>query len=486
MEQIHKKIFIGGEWLESESKERMEVCWPGDGSVIGTVPRCTRQDAHKAIEAAIEGQKAMARLSVRARAHLLEKTMEICKRKGPEAEKILCLESGHTFNASRSEAGVNGFSWDNMIIAAENIKLYHGKTLPNLTEDSNNKKIMVNREPIGVVVNLSTFSYPSEMPNCSIPYALALGNSVIVKPSSGSPFSSIVIAEIMEEAGFPPGSINVITGSGKEVGDELVAHPGTNAINLFGQFETGKTITQRAGMKKLLMAIVSNNPLIVMDDANLDQAVGAVIGGAFGLAGQGPIATGRILVHEKVRQPFVDLLVERTRALKLMSAPLDEQADVGSMNNRILLEKALRHLSDAKQKGARCLHGGNNPRHLMLEPTIIEDVTPDMLVAHEATPGPIAPIMTFASIEEAVELANATRYGFQAGAFTSGLANAYFLSENIKAGGVFINEATNCFDEMGCFGGVKCSGMGRMLGPWILDQLSEPKLTMFDIGKVKK
>jgi betaine-aldehyde dehydrogenase len=191
-------------------------------------------------------------------------------------------------------------------------------------------------------------------------------------------------------------------------------------------------------------------------------------------------------VHEKVRQRFVDRLVDRTRALKLLSEPLDQQADVGSLNNRTLLEKALRHLADAKEKGARFLHGGNNPRHLLLEPTIIEDVTPDMLVAHEATPGPIAPIMTFTSIEEAVEMANATRYGFQAGAFTSGLANAYYLSENIKAGGVYINEATNCWEEMGAFGGVKSSGMGRMLGPWIMDQLSEPKLTLFDIGKVKK
>jgi acyl-CoA reductase-like NAD-dependent aldehyde dehydrogenase len=308
---------------------------------------------------------------------------------------------------------------------------------------------------------------------------------VIVKPSRGSPLSAILLCEILEEAGFPSGSVSVLTGPGSEIGDELVSSPGTNAVNFFGQTETGERITQRAGIKKLLLALVSNNPLIVMDDANIGEAVGAAVGGCYPLAGQSPISTRRILVHKDVHKPFVDQLLERTKTLRMLD-PLDKKADVGPVNNEKVLEEALRHLDDARKKGGRFLTGGNNPKGLFVEPTIIDNATQDMLVIQEATPGPVAPILTFGSVDEAVELANSTRYGFQIGAFTSSLANAFYLGENIKAGGVYINEATNCWEEVAPFGGIKKSGLGRMLSTWILDELTETKLTLFDLAKVRK
>jgi len=483
---IEKKVLIAGTWTESESGNRAEVRYPGDGNVIGTVPNCTRKDAQRAIEAAIEGQKALAKLSLSARVQLLYKAMEIAKGRDAESSRLACMESGKVISEATSEAStLQGYSWSNFRVAAENVKIYRGLTIPNTTEDSNNKRIIVNREPIGVVVNISTFTYPSEMPNCTIPYALALGNSVIVKPSRGSPLSAILLCEILEEAGFPPGSVSVLTGPGSEIGDELVSNPGTNAVNFFGQTKTGERITQRAGIKKLLLALVSNNPLIVMDDANLGEAVGAAAGGCYPLAGQSPISTRRILVHKDVHKPFVDQLLERTKALRMLD-PLDEKADVGPVNNENVLEEALRHLDDARKKGGRFLTGGNNPKGLFVEPTVIDNATQDMLVIQEATPGPVAPILTFSSVDEAVELANSTRYGFQIGAFTSSLANAFYLGENIKAGGVYINEATNCWEEVAPFGGIKKSGLGRMLSTWILDELTETKLTLFDLAKVRK
>jgi acyl-CoA reductase-like NAD-dependent aldehyde dehydrogenase len=309
---IEKKVLIGGEWTESESGERFEVHYPGDGRVIGTVPNCTRKDVQHAVEGAIDGQKRLAELSLVARVNLLYRAMEIAKGRDKESSEIACMESGKVISEARSEAStLQGYSWSNFRVAAENVKIHRGMTIPNATEDSNHKRIIVNREPVGVVVNISTFSYPSEMPNCTIPYALALGNSVIVKPSRGSPLSAILLCEILEEAGFPPGSVSVLTGPGSEIGDELVSSPGTNAVNFFGQTETGERITQRAGIKKLLLALVSNNPLIVMDDANLDEAVGAAVGGCFPLAGQSPISTRRILVHKDVHQLFVERLVEQ-------------------------------------------------------------------------------------------------------------------------------------------------------------------------------
>jgi acyl-CoA reductase-like NAD-dependent aldehyde dehydrogenase len=484
--QIEKKALIGGEWVESESGERFEVHYPGDGSVIGSVPKCTRKDAQNAIAAAKAGQKALSELSLLKRIELLHNAHDIAKKQDAEASRILCMETGKPMQQAISEASpINGYSWSNFHVAMANVKTHRGLTLPNVTEDSNDKRIMHIFEPVGVVANISTFSYPSEMPNCTIPYALALGNSVIVKPSSGSPFSAILIAEALAEAEFPPGSINVLTGPGSEVGDELVSNPGIDAVNFFGQEETGEKISQKAALKKLLFAIVSTNALLVMDDANIEEAVNAALGGCYGHNGQSPISTRRILVHKDVHREFVDLFVQKTKSL-VFGDPLDEKTDVGPVNNRIVLEKTMALINDAAEKGANFLTGGNNPEGLYLEPTIIDNVTRDMLITQEPTMGPVASIMTFTTTEEAVALANSTRFGFQVGAFTSGLASAYYLAENIKAGSVYINEATSCWDEMSPFGGVKRSGVGRMLSDWILGELSEVKMILFDLGKVKK
>jgi acyl-CoA reductase-like NAD-dependent aldehyde dehydrogenase len=485
-EIVEKKALINGEWVESESGERFEVHYPGDGRVVGTVPRCTRKDVQRAVAAARQGQQALAKLSLLKRIELLHKAVEIAGKSDAEAARILCMETGKPLQQSISEASpINGYSWSNFHVATANVKSHRGLTLPNVTEDSNNKRIMHIFEPVGVVANISTFSYPSEMPNCTIPYALALGNSVIVKPSSGSPFSAILIAEALHEAGFPPGSINVLTGPGAVVGDELVSSPGVDAVNFFGQEKTGEAIAAKAALKKLLFAIVSNNALIVMDDANIEEAVNAAIGGCYSHNGQSPISTRRILVHKEVHKQFVDLFVERTKCL-VFGDPLDPNTDVGPVNNATVLEMTMTLVEDARQKGARLLAGGNNTKGLYIEPTVIDAATKDMAIAQEVTMGPVTAVMTFGSIDEAVEMANSTRFGFQFGAFTSGLANAYYLAENIKAGSIYINEATSCWDEMAPFGGVKRSGVGRMLSDWIFNELSEIKMIMFDLSKVKK
>jgi len=485
-EILEKKALIGGEWVESNSGERLDVHFPGDGRVIGTVPRCTRKDVQRAVEAAKEGQQALVKLSLLKRIELLHKAVEIAGKSDAEASRILCMESGKPMQQSISEASpLNGYSWSNFHVATANVKSHRGMTLPNVTEDNNNKRIMHIFEPVGVVANISTFSYPSEMPNCTIPYALALGNSVIVKPSSGSPMSAILIAEALHEAGFPPGSINVLTGPGSEVGDALVSNPGVDAVNFFGQEKTGEMIAGKAALKKLLLAIVSSNALIVMDDANIEEAVNSAIGGCFSHNGQSPISTRRILVHKDVHRRFVDLFVQETKGL-VFGDPLDPKTDVGPVNNPKVLELTMRLIEDARKKGGQFLTGGNNTEGLYIEPTVIEGVTEDMMIAQEVTMGPVTGIMTFGNIDEAVEMANSTRFGFQFGAFTSGLANAYYLAENIKAGAIYINEATSCWDEMAPFGGVKRSGVGRMLSDWIFNELSEVKMILFDLGKVKR
>ncbi|MCG8615150.1 MAG: aldehyde dehydrogenase family protein, partial [Desulfobacterales bacterium] len=441
---MDKKILIGGEWVEAKSNERVDIMSPGDGSRVGSVPLCAKEDVDLAVDAALEGRKALKKMSLLKRVELLHKAMEIAKTREKETCEIMCRESGKPMAQSISEASPGtGYSWSNFHVAMGNIKTFmRGIALPNVTEDNNNKRILQTFEPINVVANISTYSYPSEMPNCTIPYALALGTAVIVKPSIGTPLSAILIAEALHEAGFPAGAINIVTGTGAEVGNALVTNPGVSGINSFTSEAVCHTISQNVGMKRHLAAVVSNNPFIVMDDANIDEAVLSAAQGAYGHNGQSPISTRRILVHKEVYTEYLNKFVEKTQSM-VFGDPMDEKTDIGPLNNKVVLAQALEHLEDAKSKGGKFLTGGN-AEGLYLEPTVIDNATPDMLVTTEPTMGPVVPVMPFEDIEQAVEMANDSRFGFQVGAFTSSLANAYFLSENIEAGSVYINEATSC------------------------------------------
>jgi succinate-semialdehyde dehydrogenase/glutarate-semialdehyde dehydrogenase len=478
------KALIGGEWVESQSGERYEVIYPGDQSVIGSVPVCNGRDVKLAVAAAQEGMAALREMSLLSRLELLHAAQEIAKEYDKESSLLVCLESGKPISQAEAEGGtISGYGWSNFHVAVNNVKSLRGQTLPNVTEATNHKRLSYSYAPLGVIANLSDFSYPCEMPNCTVPYALALGCPVILKPSVHAPFSSILLAEILTKAGFPAGSVSVLTGPDAALSDALAESPGVAGLHFFGHEDDALRLSSKAGFKKRLFAIVSNNALVVMDDANLEAAVAAAVGGVSGHNGCSPISTRRILVHQDVYARFKEMFLAAMQGLNMADAR-DPKADVAALRDQTVLDTALAHLDDAKLKGAKVLLGGNNPDGWYLEPTVLEDVTSDMLVAQEATPGPIAPLMTFKDRDEAVSLANSTRFGFQMGVFTSGLSNAYYLSENIQAGSVYVNEATNCWDEMAPFGGVKQSGMGRMLSDWIFMEMAQIKMTLIDLDKV--
>ena len=479
---LEKKVLIGGEWVESESGERFEVHSPGDGSLVGTLPKCTEKDVQNAIGAAIEGQKALAKLSVKRRAEMLHKASAIAERRAEEDAIVLCREVGKTIREARDE--IRTYSNPHFIEAAEGLKRMRGLVHPSTQEDSNNKRILVTHEPIGVVGVISPWNWPNDIPNIAASHGLAAGNAVIFKPASTTPFSAIAIAEIYEEAGFPPGSVSVISGPGPTVGAELVRNPGTNAISFTGETATGEYLTTIAGIKRLLLELGGNGPLVVMDDANLDAAVEATIVGCFYLAGQVCTASERILVHHKIHDEFVDKLVARTKQIRV-GDPLDEDTDMGPLNNAQNAAKVQAHIDDARARGGRFLVGGGS-KGLYFEPTIVDGVTSDFLMARDETFGPVAPIMTFGSLDEAIEIANETPYGLQGAAFTSSLRNAFLLGEGIRCGTVLINETNNYWDQLAPFGGMKKSGLGRELSDWILAEVTEVKQISIDIAKVKE
>lgn len=477
--EIHKKLFIGGEWVESESGERFEVTSPGDGSVIGTCAKGTAKDVQAAIEAAKEGQKALAKLSVMRRAEMLHDAARIANRRAEEDSTLLCREVGKTIREARDEVKV--YSNPHFIEAAEGLKRLRGLVHPSTQEDSNNKRILVTHEPVGVVGVISPWNWPNDIPNIAASHGLAAANSLIFKPASTTPFSAIALAEIYEEAGFPAGSVNVITGPGDVVGEELVSNPGTNAISFTGETVTGERLTRIAGIKRLLLELGGNGPLVVMDDADLDAAVEATITGCFYLAGQVCTASERVLVHHAIHDVFVEKLVARTKLVK-MGNPLHGDTDMGPLNNPANARKVQAHIDDARARGGRFLTGGGS-NGLYFEPTVVDGVTSDFLMARDETFGPVAPIMTFGTVDEAIEIANETPYGLQGAAFTRSLKTAFALAEGIRCGTVHINESNNYWDQLAPFGGMKKSGLGRELSDWVFGELTETKQITIDLSR---
>jgi succinate-semialdehyde dehydrogenase / glutarate-semialdehyde dehydrogenase len=478
---LEKKAFIGGEWVESESGERMEVFSPGDGSLVGTVPKCTKKDVQAAIDAAKEGLKAMEKISYLRRSDLFRKADKIARARAESDALIMCRESGKTIRESREE--VDPYAIDHWIAAGEGIKRFRGVVNPFQQEDRLEKRIFIWHEPIGVVGVIGPWNWPMDIPNIGAAHAVAAGCSVVLKPASTTPFSVIALAEIFEEAGFPPGVVNVVTGPGSTVGEELVANPGTAAIHFTGSTETGIRLTQIAGVKRLCLELGGNGPLVIMDDANIDAAVAGAVLGCFYMAGQVCTASERILVHEKVHDEFVEKLVAAAGAIKV-GDPLDETTDMGPIHNQQTVDQVQAHLDDARRHGGRFLCGGGIDRN-WCEPTVIDGVTSDFLMAQKETFGPVAPIMTFSTIDEAIEIANETEYGLQGAAFTSSLRNAFLLAEGIKCGTVLINESNNSWDQLSPFGGRKQSGLGRELSDWIFSEVTEVKQMNLDIGAVK-
>jgi len=475
------KMYVGGEWVESESGERFDVYSPGDGSLIGSVPKGTAKDVQKAIEAAKRAQKEMAKLSIPARAKLMERANAIATRRLEHDARVLCRECGKTIVEARSELA--DYCNPHYIEAGEGIKRYRGRINPSIQEDTLNKRILVMRQPMGVIGIISPWNWPADIPNIAATHALAAGNAVIFKPASTTPFSALMLAEIYEEAGFPRGSVNVVTGPGGIVGEELVSNPGTNAIHFTGETVTGEHLTRIAGIKRLMLELGGNGPLVVMDDGNIDEAVEATITGCFYLAGQVCTASERILVHHAIHDEFVEKLVARAKKVKVGN-PLDEDIDMGPLNNPSNVAKVQSHYDDARERGGKFLMGGNIDG-MYSDVTIVDGVTSDFLMARDETFGPVAPIITFRDLDECLRIANETPYGLQGAAFTSNLRTAFLLGEGIECGTVLINETNNCWDQLSPFGGVKKSGLGRELSDWCFDELTEIKQLNIDISKVR-
>jgi acyl-CoA reductase-like NAD-dependent aldehyde dehydrogenase len=350
--------------------------------------------------------------------------------------------------------------------------------LPSTQERNGSKRIMIVQEPIGVVAAVSPWNFPVDIAGIPIVYGLALGCTLVWKPSEIAPICANLFVEVLHEAGFPAGTINLVHGRG-DIGGELVRHDSVGTVVFTGSVTTGEKVARDAGLKNRVLELGGNGPQIVRADADLEHAADAAIMGCFYLAGQCCTAAERILVHRDVQDRFVELLVERTKALKL-GDPLDETTDMGPVATDTNLVRTQEHIADAVAKGATVVFGGGSEGRLH-EPTVLIGVTSNMRIAQEETFGPVAPIIMFDTDDEASRIANETEFGLTAAVFTEDLRTAWRYAEELCHGTVHINETTNYWDQMAPFGGAKKSGAGRELSTHILDAMSETKQITWDV-----
>jgi acyl-CoA reductase-like NAD-dependent aldehyde dehydrogenase len=472
----HRQAFIGGVWVDGGDGE-IEVRSPHSGEVVGTVTRCTPDDVGQAVQAAQTAFPAWKRTPLLERVDLLYRAYELCKERNEAIARQISLEMGKTIRESREE--MVEYACEHFRRAAEDVLRYRGQVLPSTQERTGGKRIVVTQEPAGVVAVVTPWNFPVDIAAIAICYALAIGDTVVWKPSEYAPLSSAMLAEVFHDAGFPPGTVNMVTGEG-DVGRAVVSHPAVSAVVFTGSTKTGEAIASSIGLKKRVLELGGNGPIIVRRDADLERAADAAIVGCYYLAGQCCTAAERILVHESVREEFIAHLTARADRLRV-GDPLDDATDMGPLCNAGVLARTREHVDDAVASGAKVVLGGTT-NGLYFAPTVLDGVTPEMLIAREETFGPVAPILTFARDDEAIEIANATGYGLTAAVFTNDLRMAWRYAESLDHGTVMVNETTNYWDQLAPFGGRGKSGTGRELSSWMLDALTETKQIVFDIG----
>lgn len=471
----HVRMWIGGSWVDAESGASFEATSPSSGEVIGTVPEGDRADARRAIEAAARAQPGWAARSAFDRADVLRRVAEVIDGRRDMLADALSLDQGKPRRAEALDEVEELIAY--MEMAAADATRAEGLLPPSVDPA---KRVLLQRVPRGVVAVISPWNWPYTMPAELLAPAIAYGNAVVWVPAPTTSICAVRLAECLEAADLPPGVVNLVTGPGPVVGDEIAANPGTQAVGFIGSIATGHTVAARAAGKELLLEMGGNGPLVVLEDADLDRAVEATMTACFLNAGQSCTAGERILVHEAVRDDFVARLVEAVARIRV-GDPFDDRTTMGPLNNEPTAAKTERHVAQAVEAGATLLAGGARvPEHgsdLFFAPTVLDGVTHDMEIAREETFGPVAPISAIASEQEANDLVNASPYGLLAAVFTADLRRGLRFAESVRTGWVNINEGTNYWESHLPFGGRagSRSGVGRVGGRFSMDRLTELK-----------
>ena len=472
-------MFIDGDWRDAAGGASVEATSPATGESLGRVAEGGREDARRAIAAANAAFPAWAARTGFERAAFLHRVADECERRADELARVLTLDQGKPLKAEAE--GEVGELVEFFRMAAEDGKRVQG-AIPESAAPG--RRVLLLRRPVGVLGLITPWNWPYTMPAEVLAPALACGCTVVWTPAPSTAVCSGVLAECIAAADLPPGVFNLVLGPGPEVGDELAVNPGTQAVAFTGSTPTGLTVARQAAGKVQLLEMGGNGPFVVLDDADLPAAADAARVAAFLGAGQSCSAAERLLVHEAVREEFVALLASEVEREVRLGDPLADSTTMGPVNNEPGAAKMDAHVADAVERGATVVTGGARadgyPTRLYWQPTVLDRVPRDSIAVTQETFGPIAPIVSIGSLEEAIEQTNAQSFGLMAAIFTSDLAAGMRYADSVHMGLVNVNETTNYWEPHLPWGGRARSesGIGRVGGPYPMDTLTELQTVM--------
>lgn len=468
---FHERCYIDGAWVDAQDGAVIEVNNPATGSVLGTVPGLATEDTRRAIAAADAAWPEWRAMTGKERAVIMRRWFELMMENQEDLAVLMTMEQGKPLAESRGEIAyaASFIEW-----FAEEGKRVYGDTMPHPLRG---KRIVVLKQPIGVVAAITPWNFPAAMITRKCAPALAAGCTVVSKPASQTPYTALALAELAERAGMPKGVFNVITGPSAVIGAELTSNPTVRKLSFTGSTEVGKALMAQCAdtVKKVSLELGGNAPFIVFDDADLDAAIAGAMASKYRNAGQTCVCANRVLVQDAVYDAFAEKMVDAVGKLKVGNG-LEDGVQQGPLIDMRAVEKVEFHIADATQKGAQVVAGGS--RHALggtfFEPTLLTQMTPEMAVANEETFGPVAPLFRFHDEEEAIRMANDTEFGLAAYFYSRDIGCIWRVSEALEYGIVGVNEGI-ISNEVAPFGGMKESGIGREGSRYGMDEFLEIK-----------
>ncbi|HEY8773591.1 MAG TPA: aldehyde dehydrogenase family protein [Gaiellaceae bacterium] len=468
---LERRLLIGGEWVETG--DWIDVRSPYSADVVGRVAKAGADETRRAIDAAAAAMEEP--LPAHRRAEILVKVAGYLGRRHEEAAQTICAEAGKPLKAARVEASR---AMSTYTMAAVEARKLAGDVVPmDASQAGEGKLAFTLRVPIGVVGAISPFTFPLNLVAHKIAPALAAGCAVVLKPASKTPLSALLLAELETEAGLPPGWLNVVAGPSAEIGDVLVQDPRVAALTFTGSSDVGWGLRERAPRKHVALELGNATPVIVEADADLEDAATRLAGNAFSFAGQSCISVQRIYVARDAYDGFVASFLPKVNALQV-GDPADENTDVGPLIDGEAKERVLAWIAES---GGELLAGGDTTDDGLIRPTVIARPRPDSKVACEEVFGPVCTITPYDSLDEALELANGTRYGLQAGIFTANVKSALRAARELEFGGVTVNEAPTFRADQMPYGGVKDSGNTREGPAYAVRELTEERVIVLQL-----
>ncbi|MCQ6559421.1 aldehyde dehydrogenase family protein [Paenibacillus mendelii] len=471
---LKKHLYINGKWQETPSYVTLNSPYTNDP--IAEVAVAEPADVEAAIAAAVNARPVMRAMPAHQRASVLEKLCRLMEERRSEAAEMIALEAAKPIKAALAEVDRTIQTYK---FAAEEAKRIHGETIPlDAAPGGEGRFGYTAKEPVGVVGAITPFNFPMNLVAHKVGPAIAAGNTVVLKPAEQTPLSAYFICELLEEAGLPAGVLNVVTGDGKLIGEQIVSDPRVNYISFTGSPRVGLQIRERAGLKRVTLELGSNSAVIIDKDADIGSIVARSIAGAFSYQGQVCISLQRIYVMEERYEEFVEKFLSSMQSLRVGN-PLHEDTDVSALISQRDVERALSWIEEAKEQGAVVAAGGTAEGSILL-PTVLLHVNPSAQVSCKEVFAPIVLINKVQSIDEAIAHVNDSLYGLQAGIYTSNVNTAMNAAEQLHVGGVMINDIPTFRVDHMPYGGVKQSGVGREGVKYAVEEMLETKLIIFN------